>query len=303
MVQPAFLRPGDRVGLVAPASRVDVALLQPAFDVLQSWGLNLEFGETLSSRFHQFSAPDAARAADLQRFLDDPGLRAIFAARGGYGSSRLLERLDFTAFLQNPKWLVGFSDITVLHSHLSVLGVESLHAAMPKTFGFDPSGHSVETLRQALFGEDLRYDVPPHPFNRPGVATGSLTGGNLCLVCHLLGSASTVELTGKILFLEEVDEYRHAVDRYLVQLKRTGGLARLAGLIVGGFSDLKDNPDPPFGFTAYDCVAEHVAEYDFPVCFDFPVGHGGDNWALVCGREARLVVGSERVSLFQMLSS
>lgn len=290
MQTPPFLRPGDRVGVLAPASRVDVTLLGPAFATLQSWGLTLEQGPTLTRQFHQFAGTDAERAADLQCLLDDDGIRAVFPARGGYGVSRLLDGLDFSRFLRNPKWLVGFSDLTALHAHANRLGVETVHGPMPKNFGFDPTGFSVETLRRALFGEPLRYNLPPNPHNRPGKGTGALTGGNLCLVCHLIGSPSEVDTAGKILFLEDVGEYHHAIDRFLVQLKRSGKLARLAGLLVGQFSDLKDNAGVPYGFTPDEMVAEHVAGYDFPVAYKFPVSHEADNWALVCGREARLEV-------------
>lgn len=290
MQTPPPLRPGDRVGVLAPASRVDVTALEPAFATLRSWGLVVEQGPTLTGCFHQFAGTDGERAADLQRFLDDAAIRAVFAARGGYGVSRLLDGLDFSGFLQNPKWLVGFSDLTALHAHVNQLGVESLHGPMPKNFGFDPTGKSVETLRRALFGEPLGYELPPHPLNRPGTATGALTGGNLCLVCHLIGSASEVDTAGKILFLEDVGEYHHAIDRYLVQLKRAGKLARLAGLLVGRFSDMKDNAGVPYGITPWEMVAGHVAGYDFPVAYNFPVSHEADNWALVCGRTARLEV-------------
>lgn len=299
MQTPPSLRPGDRVGVLAPASRVEVTALEPAFALLRTWGLEVEQGPTLTRHFHQFAGTDRERAADLQRFLDDAGVRAIFAARGGYGVSRLLDGLDFARFLRHPKWLVGFSDLTALHAHVNRLGVETLHGPMPKNFGFDPTGFSVETLRRALFGEALRYDLPPYSLNRPGAATGALTGGNLCLVCHLIGSPSEVDTAGKILFLEDVGEYHHAIDRYLVQLRRAGKLARLAGLLVGHFSDMKDNADVPYGITPSHMVAEHVAAYDFPVAYHFPVSHEADNWALICGREARLEVSGEGTRLVQ----
>ncbi len=299
MQTPPFLRPGDRVGVLAPASRVDVSLLHPAFAQLESWGLRVEPGQTLTRQFHQFAGTDAERATELQAFLDDPTLRAVFAARGGYGVTRILDQLDFTKFLQNPKWLVGFSDLTALHAHANRLGVETIHGPMPRNFGFDPTGRSVETLRQALFGEALRYELAPHPRNRPGVAVGALTGGNLCLICHIIGSLSEVDTRGKILFLEDTGEYLYALDRYLVQLERAGKLAGLAGLLVGRFSDLKDNPDAPYGLTPDEIVAEHVAAYEFPVVYGFPVSHEADNWALVCGREARLEVTASGTLLVQ----
>ena len=285
------------MGILAPASRVDIAILEPAFQTLRNWGLEVVLGETLTRQFHQFAGTDAERAADVQQFLDDVSIRAIFAARGGYGSSRLIERLDFSIVRQNPNWLIGFSDITALHGHLNRLGVESIHAAMPKTFGLDETGLSVETLRRALFGETLDYQLSTNSLNRFGTGVGAVVGGNLCVFNHLLGSASEVETRGKILFLEDIDEYLHATDRYFVQLKRAGKLAHLAGLLAGSFSDVKDNPDAPFGFTPYELIAEHVAGYDYPVVYGFPVGHEAANRALICGRRAELSVTSSGVRL------
>ena len=228
--------------------------------------------------------------------LDDPTIRAIFSARGGYGSSRFIDQVNFRKFQKSPKWIVGFSDITVVHGRIERLGYESLHATMPKLFGNEGGGESVETLRKVLFGEPLNYQIPPYPFNRLGRASGVLTGGNLCLLAHAIGSRSEVDTRGKILFVEDVHEPYYNIDRLMVQLKRANKLKPLAGLIVGQFSDSYQNPNAPFGKTEYEIIAEHVAEYDFPVCYDFPVGHTADNWAMPVGRKASLSV-QEKVSL------
>ncbi len=293
---PPLLSPGDAVGVVAPASRVRYEDCQPGIEVLrEKWYLDVREGSTLNDAHFQYSATDAARTGDLQRMLDDPKIRAIFAARGGYGCSRIVEHLDFTEFLKHPKWLVGFSDLTVLLSQANALGIAALHAPMVKSMTQEDGGAAMESLRKVLFGEPIAYEVPPHPLNREGTGTGLVTGGNLCLLGHLLGSPSAVDMAGKILFIEDINEYLYNIDRLMIQLKRAGQLDRLAGLIAGQFTDSRDNPDPPFGQTAYEIVAEHTKAYTYPVCYDFPVGHVADNRALPVGMVARLEVGAKVV--------
>lgn len=293
MQRPASLRPGDTVGVLALASRLPYERVQPALDALRAWGLNVVEGQSLRSEFFTFAGSDAVRASDFQRFLDDPAIKTIISARGGYGSSRLIDGLDFTKFRQNPKWIVGFSDITAVHCHLHTFGIESLHATMPSVFFQDKSGASLESLRQFLFGETPRYLAPAHPLNRAGTGTGELIGGNLCLMAHVLSTPSEVDTTGKILFLEEVSEYLYSIDRLMVQLRRAGKLSGLAGLIVGSFSHVKDSIDPPFGETAYEIIRRWTSDYGYPVCYGFPVGHEPDNLALPCGRVATLTVGAD----------
>ncbi|WP_421829223.1 S66 peptidase family protein [Larkinella sp.] len=295
MIQPPFLEPGQRVGVLAMASRLDYETLEPAFHILRDqWQLEVVEGESLRSSYFQFAGDDALRTRDLQQMLDDPGIRAIFSARGGYGSYRILDRLDFTQFLKNPKWIIGFSDITVVHCHLHRMGIQSLHAIMPKLFGGEGVTDSIETLRQCLFGESpAPYTSPSHVLNRPGMATGPLVGGNLTLLMHILGTPSDINLTGKLLFIEDIDETLFSTDRMMIQLRRSGRLADLAGLLVGQFTDMRINDSSPFGKTANEIITEQVAGYHYPVCFDFPVGHVARNLAMPVGKTAELVVNEE----------
>ncbi|GAA4414739.1 LD-carboxypeptidase [Nibrella viscosa] len=295
MIQPPFLCAGDTVGVVAPASRFSYADLLPGLAVLRDqWHLTVVEGESLKARHGSFAGTDDLRRADLQRMLDAPAIKAIFAARGGYGSTRLVDQLDFTQFLKQPKWLIGFSDITVLHCHLHRMGVESLHAIMPKLFGADDVSEAIETLRKWVFGEPVgAYRTSPHLLNRAGQATGPLVGGNLTLLTHIIGTPSDLALDGKILFIEDIEEYLHNLDRMLRQLQRAGRFENLAGLLIGQFTDMKDNPSLPYEQSPYEIVAEVIANYDFPVCYDFPVGHVARNLALPVGHDAMLEVTSE----------
>lgn len=293
-VSPSLLRPGDTVGVVAPASPFAYDELTEGLRVLRTdWRLNVWEGDSLRANIGAFAGPDELRRADLQRLLDDPAVRAIFAARGGYGSYRLVEGLDFTRFLERPKWLVGFSDITVLLCHLQRLGVQSLHGIMPRQFGMEGADDSIDSLRRWLFGEPVApYAGPPHRLNRPGTATGPLTGGNLSLLLHTLGTSSEVATDGHILFIEDIDETLFSLDRMLTQLRRAGKLANLAGLVVGQFTDMRNNASVPYRLDADEIIAEAVATYTYPVCHDFPVGHVARNLALPIGRPATLHVAS-----------
>lgn len=290
------LQAGDKIAIVSTARKVSLEEMQPAVEVLQSWGLEVILGETIGAEFHQFAGPDVLRRNDLQRFLDDASVKAILCARGGYGTARILDELDFTSFAQNPKWIIGFSDVTALHAHLYQLGFESLHAIMPILFPRQGSEDAIESLRKILFGEAISYEVPAHDFNRLGTAEGELVGGNLSILHTIIGTRSDFDYDGKILFLEDLDEYLYHVDRMLVHLDRCGKLQNLAGLIIGHMSDMKDN-QIPFGQNAYEIIQVHTAKYNFPVCFDFPVGHEAHNLALVCGRKARLEVKENGSSL------
>ncbi|MFN8347896.1 MAG: LD-carboxypeptidase [Spirosomataceae bacterium] len=298
MIRPPFLQAGDRVGVLAMASQVSYAALQTGLRVLrEDWQLEVLEGRTLHTRFNQFAGTDEERREDLQRMLDDSTVKAIFSARGGYGCSKIIDGLSFRRFRKHPKWLIGFSDITALHCHTERLGFESLHATMPKLFGQEGGGQALDTLKKALWGEDLHYEIPARRFNRVGNCRGEIIGGNLCLLAHLIGSRSEPDTRHKILFIEDVDEYYYNLDRMLVQLRRAGKLSRLAGLIVGQFTDLKDNETSPFGQNHYEIIAEHTSAYNYPVCFDFPVGHVADNRTMIIGREARLSVSAEAVQL------
>jgi len=294
---PPFLRAGDTVGICAPARKIAREDLETAVHTLESWGLYVALSENLFGADNQFSGTDEQRTADLQRLLDDPGIKAVIAARGGYGTLRIIDRIDFTSFRENPKWIAGYSDITVLHSHIHRnFHTASLHATMPVNFGKD--AYSTETLRRALFGEALGYKCASAPgaANVPGLCEGQLVGGNLSLLYALQGSASDISTAGKILFLEDLDEYLYHVDRMVMSLDRAGKFSDLRGLIVGGMNEMKDNA-VPFGKTAETIIAETAAKYRFPVCFGFPAGHDVKNYALPLGKTIRLDVSEAGASV------
>jgi len=292
---PPYLRPGDTVAITCPAKKLPRDI-NDAVNLLKSWGLNVILGETVHASWNQFAGDDELRATDFQRFLDDPSVKAIFAARGGYGTIRIIDRFDFSGFNNDPKWIIGFSDITVLHSHIqSVYKTESIHGQMPLTIR-EGSEISLETLRKALFNQEINYSYKSQANNRSGEAEGILIGGNLTLLVMMAGSVSEQDFSGKILFLEDVGEYLYSIDRMMWNLKRAGKLNNLKGLIIGGFTELKDN-DIPFGQTAEQIIMDHVKEFDFPVCFDFPAGHIPDNRALIFGRMSRLKVDGQQVHL------
>ncbi len=281
MVTPPYLKKGDKIGITCPAKSLP-SDINSAVQMLESWGLEVVLGETVTATYHQFAGTDELRTKDFQRFLDDDSIKAIIAARGGYGTVRIIDQLDFSRFKENPKWVVGFSDITVLHSHIhTTCGVQTIHGQMPLNVP-DATKPSLESLRKALFGEPLLYEYKSLVPCRDGEAEGILIGGNLTLLVMMGGSVSEMDYTGKILFIEDVGEYLYSVDRMLWQLKRAGKLAKLKGLIVGGFTDLKDNAIP-FGETVPEIVMNIVKEYDYPVYFDFPAGHIENNYALVMG--------------------
>ncbi|MBO0950926.1 S66 peptidase family protein [Fibrella forsythiae] len=299
MITPPFLRPGDTVTIVAPASPLPYDDLNKAFHLLRhDWQLTVLEGAHLQASIGAFAGTDEQRLADLQQAINDPSVRAIFAARGGYGSYRLVEKLDLTPLLTNPKWLVGFSDITILLSHLQQLGVASLHASMPRQFRLDDMEDDIETLRQWLFGEPVApYVTKPNTLNRLGTGVGTLAGGNLSLLIHALGTSSDVDWTGKLLFIEDIDETVFSLDRTMIQLRRAGKLANLAGLLVGTFSDMRDNLTSPSGKTANELIAEAVSGYTYPVAFGMPIGHEGRNLAMPVGLPGTLTVADEGGSL------
>ncbi|WP_031526844.1 S66 peptidase family protein [Dyadobacter crusticola] len=295
---PPFLQPGDRIGIVAPASVIRYDDILGGIDIFTNkWGLKVTEGETLKTAFNQFSASDEIRRNDLQRMLDDPGINAIIAARGGYGCSRIVDGLNFDRFLQHPKWIVGFSDLTVLLSQVYQLGYASLHAPMAKSITTYGSEKAEESLRQFLFGELPEYSVDAYHLNKTGKVTAPVVGGNLCILNHLIGTKTEIDFTGKILFIEDINEYLYNLDRMVIQMKRAGKLEGLAGLVVGQFTDMKDNSAPTFGKDANEIIHEHIAEYNYPVCFNFPVGHVGDNRAMGVGMPAQLNVTSETARL------
>jgi muramoyltetrapeptide carboxypeptidase len=288
IITPPYLKKGDKIAITCPAKKLPNPMTD-AVALLESWGLDVIQGETLSASCHQFAGDDDLRARDLQRFIDDDSIKAIIAARGGYGTVRIIDQVDFSHFSKNPKWVVGFSDITVLHAHIFAnYGVQTIHGQMPVTIP-DASKYSLETLRKALFGEEFGYQLNPHQLNRSGKGSGPLIGGNLSLLVAILGSVSDYDYDGGILFIEDVGEYLYSVDRMIRALDRAGKLKNLNGLIIGGFTELKDN-DIPFGQTVPEIVMEVVKKYDYPVCFDFPAGHIADNQSLILGKTLNLEV-------------
>jgi muramoyltetrapeptide carboxypeptidase len=277
---PPYLKKGDKIAITCPAKKLPNPMTD-AITLLQSWGLEVVLGETVNASYHQFAGDDELRAKDLQRFIEDDSIKAI----------RSIDKVDFGNFARQPKWIVGFSDITVIHAHLQAnYGAQSIHGQMPVNIP-DASTRSLETLRMALFGEPMSYDIPLHTLNRDGEGSGLLIGGNLSLLVAITGSVSDMDYAGKILFIEDVGEYLYAIDRMMHTLKRAGKLANLAGLIAGGFSEIKDN-DIPFGQTVPEIIMQVVSEYNYPVCFDFPAGHIPDNNSLMLGRDVQLSISS-----------
>lgn len=288
MIRPAALKEGDRVGLISPARKISREELEPAQEILESWGLVPELAPNLFAAQDQFAGSDAQRLADCQQMLDDPGIKAILCARGGYGSVRIVDRLDFSRFLRKPKWFCGYSDVCVIHHRLARLGVESLHSSMPVNFATN-SAEALESLRLCLFGGSPQYRFPAHAFNRKGQVSGILTGGNLSIIYSQLGSPTRLRTSGRILFIEDLDEYLYHIDRMMYNLKRNGYFEHLAGLVAGGLTDMNDNA-VPFGESAHEIVQRHFKEYKFPLCFNFPAGHLADNRCLILGRMMSLEI-------------
>lgn len=291
-IRPTDLKHADKVGIVAPARKVSREEMAPSIAMLRQWGFEVVEGKHLYGGLHQYSGSDKERTSDFQAMLDDPSIRAIFCARGGYGSIRIIDQLDFSSFRKNPKWVVGYSDITVFHSHINRhFGIQTLHGAMPINFPADEQTNaSLQSIKDILDGGFPEYLVEPHPFNRAGRAEGELCGGNLSMLYSLSGTASDIDTDGKILFIEDLDEYLYHIDRMMMNLKRSGRLEGLTGLVVGGMNDMNDNT-VPFGKTAYEIIAETVSVYNFPVIFSFKSGHISENLGLIIGGNAEMEVG------------
>lgn len=295
MKQIPYLHQGSKIGIVAPARKVTTEEMQYAIDWLKEQGFVPVYDDRLFAEHHIFAGDDDFRAAVFQEYLDNGQIEAIWLARGGYGSIRIIDKLDFTRFLQHPKWVIGFSDTTVIHGKLNRLGVPSLHASMPFFFA-NKTPEAKQSLLDALLGTPLHYVFPTHKMNRIGQMEGEIVGGNLSVLYGMIGSDTFPELEGKILFIEEVDEYIYHIDRMMHALKRAGKLENLKGLIVGGLTQIKDNSHP-FGMTAEQVIAEAVVEYNYPVCFGFPAGHFDDNRPLFFGLKSRIEV-TEASSVF-----
>ena len=296
---PPYLQKGDTIGLLCPAGYMSLDKVQTCVNTLQDWGYKTILGKTIGSDSENyFSGTDEQRLAEFQEMLDDDSIQAILCARGGYGMGRIIEKINFKRFKKQPKWIIGYSDITILHSHLySNYRISSMHAPMAAAFndeGF--KNEYVGSLRLALEGKKARYSATPHDYNRKGEGIGELVGGNLALLAHAVGTSSDIKTKGRILFIEDIGEYLYNVDRMFYQLKRSGKLDRLAGLVIGRFTDMKDT-DRPFGMPVYDIIWELIKEYDYPVCFEFPVSHSNENYALKVGVEYKLKVSKNKVML------
>ncbi len=292
--QPQPLQKGDIVAIVATARKINRKDLQFAVELLENWGLNVVFGKTIGLDCDQYAGEDADRIIDFQQAIDDASIKAIWCARGGYGTVRMIDAIDFSNFIENPKWVIGFSDPTVIHSHLHTLGVQTLHAIMPITVE-KATDDAKNSLKNALFGKANTYEVLGHSSNKKGAGIGELVGGNLSVLYSLLGSKSAITTDGKILFIEDLDEYLYHIDRMMLNLKRNGYLNNLKGLIIGGMTKMHDNTIP-FGKNAKEIILDAVSDYSYPVCFDFPAGHMRDNRCLVMGKKMILKVG-EAVTL------
>jgi muramoyltetrapeptide carboxypeptidase len=296
-LRPNYLQEGDTIAIVAPAGILvnKEEVMGKAKQILESWGLVVVFGENMYNQNHHFSGSDQERTADFQKALDNPNIKAILAARGGYGSVRVLDHLVLTKFRENPKWIIGYSDITAFHCYFHNLGFETLHAMMGTSFVDDPSDikQALKTLKSALFGKKLSYKIPSSEFNKRGNATGSLVGGNISLLASMLGSESQISVDGKILFIEEIGEYKYSMDRMLQSLKRAGNFENCKGIIVGDVSRIKENTTL-WGASIEELILNVFGEYDFPILFDFPAGHEMDNRALIFGRKIQLAVGGKK---------
>jgi muramoyltetrapeptide carboxypeptidase len=305
---PPYLNPGAVIGITSPAGYITFEELQPAVQVLQSWGYTIRLGATIGKRDFTFGGTDDERRADLQQMLDDPSINAIMCARGGYGSVRIVDGLDWSGFKKAPKWVIGFSDISVLHQHIHAqCHVASIHSKMTNSFPDDWTKadpiqvQTINSIHEALAGKKLEYRVAPHNCNKPGVAEGVLIGGNLKTMESLAGTTSDIDTDGKILFVEDTGEYLYSIDRMFWNLARTGKLKALAGLVVGGFKVKPDDAGEEFGKMVPDIVLQKIKAYHYPVVFDFPVGHQRANYALKCGVRHRLTITNEAANLTEIV--
>lgn len=306
---PPYLKPGDTIGITCPAGFMTLAELQPAIETMKGWGFNLRIGKTVGARDFIFGGTDAQRLSDMQQMLDDPTIQAIMCARGGYGCVRIIDQLDFRKFTEKPKWIIGFSDVTVIHAELNhQFHIASIHSKMCNSFPDHPEQtekgqwESILSIQQALTGRKIEYPVVYDRANRPGIGEGILAGGNLKTIETLAGSSSDLRTEGMILFLEDVGEYLYSIDRMFYNLKRTGKLDRLSGLLIGAFRVKPDDPGDEFGRSVYNIVLDLVSAYKYPVCFNFPVGHVKTNYALKCGVNHELEVTDDRVVFRETLS-
>ena len=300
MLIPSYLQKGDEIRIISTAKKISQQELEPTISLLTEWGYKVSLSNTIFQIDHQFAGTVEQRVNGLQEAINDPNVKAILCARGGYGTSQIIDFIDFSPLIKDPKWIIGFSDVTVLHSHLHTLGIASIHGIMPIFFNQKGNEHALTSLKTLLEGENYSFTIPAHPLNRLGTVTAPLIGGNLTILHTLLATPSDIDLEGKILFIEDLDEYLYHMDRMMVHLKRTNKLSKLAGLVVGHLSDMNDNPTP-YGKNANEIVYDYVKEYDYPLCFNVPIGHEPDNRAVICGHSLSLSITNDSVSLSQKL--
>ena len=295
---PHVLKPGDKIGIVAFAKKITLEEIQPAVKTFRNWGLEVVIGNTIGSEHHQFSGNDDCRRNDIQKMLDNPEIKAIISARGGYGCVRVVDKIDFSSFLNTPKWLIGFSDITVFHAHINTLfNIPTIHATMP-VFFHKNTAESLDSLRQIIMCGSMEYKIQSSAKKlcKDGTAIGQLTGGNLSVLYSLCGSVSFGETNGKILFLEDLSEHIYHIDRMLQNLKRNGFFANIKGLIIGSFTEMKDGP-VPFGKTSEEILFDLCSELNIPVFANFPAGHINDNRSLIMGQTVKMEVTNNSLQL------
>ncbi len=281
LILPQFLQTGDLVAIVSPSGPIDVSYIERGVAILESWGLQVWTASHVCACSEVFAGTDEERTADMQVALDNPKVRAIFCSRGGYGAIRIVEQLDYTAFLKNPKWIIGFSDITVFHSKINTLGVATIHGAMLKNFE-SVTAESLQSLRNLLFGEQQTTVWQVNVCNKQGKAHGTLVGGNLSVLYSIRGLPLEYDYRGAILFIEDLNEYVYHIDRMMQNLKLSGILSQLSGLIVGGMTDMKQGVDE-YNVSIEELILNVCKDYNFPVAFNFPSGHGAENEAFVMG--------------------
>jgi len=297
LIQPPYLQQGDTVMIISPAGRLKnkEAKIKQGVNLLESWGLHVVIGEHVFSKNGTFAGTDEQRAEDFQDALNNPSIKAIWCARGGYGTVRILDKLDYTIFKKQPKWIIGYSDITALHNQIHNLGYETIHGIMgiSLTDDLEDIKDNISSFKAAIFGKELSYTIESSKYNKTGSTSGQLVGGNLTLLHTMLGSKTSIDTKGKIIFFEDIGEYAYHIDRMLQSLKRAGYFENCKGIIVGSISKIRKNTTP-FGQTVEQIILDVVADYNFPVLFNFPAGHEDDNRALILGRKIALKVGSEQ---------
>jgi muramoyltetrapeptide carboxypeptidase len=291
VIIPPYLQPDDTIAIICPSGYMPLEKAQRCIETLQQWGFKVVLGKTVGHQYNYFSGTDEERLRDLQLMLDDSTIKAVYCGRGGYGLSRIIDKINFEKFIQQPKWIIGYSDITLLHAHVySNFNIAGLHAPMVAAFNeMEESEKYIFSIYKSLIGEQQAYTCASHHLNRNGVSNGELVGGNLSLLAHIVGSSSDINTKNKILFIEDIGEYKYNIDRMLMQLKRAGKLDALAGFILGSFSEMKDTTIP-YGKDLKEIIFDAVKEYNYPVCFDFPVGHVKENYALKIGMKYQLTI-------------